>query len=73
MNSPSLRDSLSNEILLARQRVYAAREPTPLERLDAGLPAEVWVKREDRPPIHAYNLTRPRHAGKGSVFRAVNP
>ena len=54
MNSPSLRDSLFNEILLARQRVYAAREPTPLEQLDAGFPAEVWVKREDQPPIHAY-------------------
>ena len=34
--------------------MYAAREPTPLEQLDAGFPAEVWVKREDQPPIHAY-------------------
>ncbi|MBB6431280.1 threonine ammonia-lyase, biosynthetic [Algisphaera agarilytica] len=54
MSSESLRQQLFNEILLARQRVYAVREPTPLERLDIGTDAEVWVKREDQPPIHAY-------------------
>ena len=41
-------------ILHARQRVYAVREATPLERVDVGFDAEVWVKREDIPPIHAY-------------------
>lgn len=50
----SLRDQLFNEILHARQRVYAVREATPLERVDVGFDAEVWVKREDIPPIHAY-------------------
>lgn len=52
--SDSLREQLFNEILLARQRVYAVREPTPLERVEIGNSAEVWVKREDIPPIHAY-------------------
>ncbi|MGB0767381.1 MAG: pyridoxal-phosphate dependent enzyme [Phycisphaeraceae bacterium] len=50
----TLRDQLCNEVLHARQRVYAVREPTPLERIDLGNAAEVWVKREDIPPIHAY-------------------
>ena len=49
-----LREALFNEILQARQRVYAVRKPTPLERLDIGTDAEVWLKREDQPPIHAY-------------------
>ena len=49
-----LLDRLYDEILLARQRVYAVREPTPIERVDIGSTAEVWVKREDLPPIHAY-------------------
>ncbi|MEO0475568.1 MAG: pyridoxal-phosphate dependent enzyme [Planctomycetota bacterium] len=50
----TLLDQLHHEILLARQRVYAVREPTPLEPVDIGADAEVWVKREDIPPIHAY-------------------
>lgn len=54
MQKSSLRESLINEILQARQRVYAVREPTPFEQLDIGTSAEVWVKREDQPPIHAY-------------------
>ncbi|MEM1107318.1 MAG: pyridoxal-phosphate dependent enzyme [Planctomycetota bacterium] len=54
MSSESLRQQLFSEILLARQRVYAVRPPTPLERLDIGTDAEVWVKREDQPPMHAY-------------------
>ncbi|MEM7474962.1 MAG: pyridoxal-phosphate dependent enzyme [Planctomycetota bacterium] len=54
MNAKSLRDRLFHEILLARQRVYAVRERTPLELLDIGAKVEVWVKREDQPPIHAY-------------------
>ncbi|MEL6106791.1 MAG: pyridoxal-phosphate dependent enzyme [Planctomycetota bacterium] len=54
MEDSPLREQLFNEILLARQRVYSIRPPTPLERLDIGTSAEVWVKREDQPPIHAY-------------------
>ncbi|MEM9414219.1 MAG: pyridoxal-phosphate dependent enzyme [Planctomycetota bacterium] len=53
MSEPSLREQLFQEVLQARQRVYAVRPPTPLERLEVdGL--DVWVKREDIPPIHAY-------------------
>ncbi|MEM6553911.1 MAG: pyridoxal-phosphate dependent enzyme [Planctomycetota bacterium] len=54
MDERPLRDLLFDEVLLARQRVYAVRGPTPMERLDIGTSAEVWVKREDQPPIHAY-------------------
>ena len=52
--SQSLLDQLFQQILLARQRVYAVRPPTPLERLDVGFESEVWIKREDQPPIHSY-------------------
>ncbi|MFK7734859.1 MAG: pyridoxal-phosphate dependent enzyme [Pirellulaceae bacterium] len=54
LESHSLHEQLFQQILLARQRVYAVRPPTPLEKLDADLGAEVWVKREDQPPIHSY-------------------
>ena len=50
----SLLDQLHQEILLARQRVYAVREATPLEPVVIGGDVDVWVKREDIPPIHAY-------------------
>lgn len=50
----SLLEQLQAEIEAARQRVYAVREATPLERVDIGSDIEVWVKREDIPPIHAY-------------------
>jgi len=50
----SLLHQLHNEILHARQRIYAVREATPIERVEIGNSAEVWVKREDIPPIHAY-------------------
>jgi threonine dehydratase len=49
-----MRDELFREILMARQRVYAVSEPTPLERLDLDIGAEVFLKREDLSPIHAY-------------------
>jgi len=45
---------LRQETLFARQRVYQAGQPTPLERMDLDLPGEVWVKREDLSPIKAY-------------------
>ena len=46
---------LRDAILFARERVYHAGEPTPLDRLE--LPEagpELWVKREDLGPIKAY-------------------
>lgn len=49
-----LRDRLFEEILIARKRVYAAGRPTPLERLPLAVPGQVWIKREDLSPIHAY-------------------
>lgn len=51
---PSL-DDLFNEILKARQRVYEVAPPTPLEKLDIGGDGEeLYIKREDVSPIHAY-------------------
>lgn len=49
-----MRNALFHEILMARKRVYAVGKPTPLQRLDAPLAAEVYLKREDLSPIHAY-------------------
>jgi len=52
--SPLL-ESLRREILQARARVYALARPTPLERLTLGPQGpEVFLKREDLGPIHAY-------------------
>lgn len=48
------RDRLYHEILMARQRVYQVSGPTPLESLPVPLDAEVYVKREDLSPVHAY-------------------
>jgi len=46
---------LRQEILFARQRIYRAGQPTPLERLPLpGFEGEIWVKREDVSPIKAY-------------------
>lgn len=51
----SLERRLRRAILFARERVYHAGAPTPLERLElAGLEAELWLKREDLGPIKAY-------------------
>lgn len=50
-----LRDELFDEILQARQRVYAVGEPTPLHKLNLpGIDVEVYAKREDLGPIRAY-------------------
>ena len=54
MTVSQLRQQLFDEIFHARQRVYAVRGPTPLDRVDIGTSAEVWIKREDQPPIYAY-------------------
>lgn len=46
---------LRRAILFARERVYHAGAPTPLERLEWPDPGpEIWVKREDLGPIKAY-------------------
>lgn len=46
---------LFEEILQARQRVYAVGEPTPLNRVNLpGVDAVVFAKREDLGPIKAY-------------------
>ena len=48
-------EQLFQEILMARQRVYAAGDPTPLQKLEiAEYDCEVWAKREDLGPIKAY-------------------
>ena len=39
---------------MARQRVYEIGAPTPLEAVSVPIDAEVFVKREDLSPIHAY-------------------
>ena len=50
-----LNDRLFEEILQARQRVYAVGKPTPLQKLNLrGIDAPVYVKREDLGPIKAY-------------------
>lgn len=53
-----LKDRLFQEIHRARQRVYSVGSPTPLERLGLGGEGkgkgEVFLKREDLSPIHAY-------------------
>jgi threonine dehydratase len=51
---PSLLRRLRREILFARERVYHAGQPTPLERLAWPGGPELWVKREDLGPIKAY-------------------
>lgn len=49
------KDIIFQEILMARQRVYAVGEITPLHTLPlSSVDAEVWVKREDLGPIKAY-------------------
>ena len=45
---------LFDEILQARQRVYAIGEPTPLESSAAAPGVGLYLKREDLSPIHAY-------------------
>jgi threonine dehydratase len=49
-----MKEELFQEILLARQRVYAVGEPTPLEHVSLPIDAEVYLKREDLSAIHAY-------------------
>ncbi len=49
------KEALFQEILTARQRVYAVGDVTPLERLPiTEYDFDVWAKREDLGPIKAY-------------------
>lgn len=51
----TLADRIFEEILLARQRVYAVGKATPLQELPMrGVRARVYAKREDLGPIKAY-------------------
>jgi len=50
----ALCDELFDAILMARQRVYAVADATPLEEVAADLPFRLFVKREDLGPIKAY-------------------
>ena len=55
MDSESLQRSLRQEILLARRRIYEIGEATPLHSIILKDPdLEIFVKREDLSPIHAY-------------------
>jgi threonine dehydratase len=50
----TLHDQLFEEILRARQRVYAAGSPTPLEKLELPVAPTVFCKREDLGPIRSF-------------------
>ena len=55
MDSESLQRDLRKEILFARRRVYDVGEATPLDSILLEDPnIEIFVKREDLSPIHAY-------------------
>lgn len=46
---------LTDEILMARQRVYGIGDRTPLECIHGlHMPGQLWIKREDLSPIRAY-------------------
>ena len=48
-------ETLTNEILSARQRVYAIGNRTPLQQLDGlEINGQLWTKREDLSPIRSY-------------------
>ncbi|HLS28979.1 MAG TPA: threonine ammonia-lyase, biosynthetic [Opitutales bacterium] len=50
-----MKEELVQEILMARQRVYAAAQPTPLEQVSiSSVEAEIFLKREDLSPINSY-------------------
>lgn len=54
METEELIRSLRQEILFARRRIYQVGESTPLESVSLGEGLELFVKREDLSPIHAY-------------------
>ncbi|MFP4283590.1 MAG: pyridoxal-phosphate dependent enzyme [Opitutales bacterium] len=52
--APPLAESLKLEIVRARQRIYRAAPPTPLDRLVRPDGTTLYLKREDLSPIRAY-------------------
>lgn len=55
METESLIRKLRQEIVLARPRIYSIGQATPLERIElADSQTELFIKREDLSPIHAY-------------------
>ena len=51
----ALKDQLFDEILQARQRVYAVGDPTPMQEITLpGIDVTIYAKREDLGPIKAY-------------------
>lgn len=55
MDSETLQQQLRQEILHARRRIYEIGEATPLDLITLRDPSvEIFVKREDLSPIHAY-------------------
>lgn len=61
--------------MAARRRVYEAAAPTPLERLELGTAEQVYLKREDLSPIHAYKwrgaFNRMRLLGEAELAKGV--
>ena len=53
MKPPTVED-LFSEILKARRHVYELGKPTPLQKLEVPDSGELFIKREDLSPIHAY-------------------
>lgn len=47
-------ENLFSEILRARRHVYELAPPTPLQKLEVPEAGELFIKREDLSPIHAY-------------------
>ena len=69
MKKESLSDQLFDQILQARQRVYAVGKPTPLQQLPIrGVKAQVYAKREDLGPIKAY-----KWRGAYNAMAALSP
>ena len=53
-SNQTIERQLREEILFARQRVYKAGRPTPLEQVAIEHPFQLFLKREDLSPIRAY-------------------
>ena len=49
-----LESALFHEILVARQRIYAVGRPTPLDQIKLPDGTQLFLKREDLAPVHAY-------------------
>jgi threonine dehydratase len=54
MQTEALMRALRQEILFARRRIYEIGQATPLQKIEQADGLEIYVKREDLSPIHAY-------------------